>query len=123
MNEESLASLREEVSKLKKKLGVATVIGIIFGSGGLFGFVKWISTDRQLIVVETRLKTVETEIMKYGALSTAYTEQKKRIDSGVYNSSPELLRDAEERLDALEQRMRESEEIIYTVEEEQPAIF
>jgi len=72
---EDLSEIRKEIQALKKNLKLVSVLGVLLGSGGLFGFYQWFDADRELVIAETRAKTLETEVLKYNTLAADYASK------------------------------------------------
>lgn len=110
MSEELVNSLKKEVDVLKKKLGAAAIIGLLLGGGGLFGVVKYIATDGKLTIAETRLKTVESEVMKLNALTTIYEREKDKLNTAQIDNLPqESIEKIKIRVEELEKNILDTE--------------
>jgi len=75
--------LRNQLSSLKKKLGLVTLLGILFGGGGLFGAYKWYDSERRLTATQIRQNTIESEIKKNEALNKHYSQQIMELEAKI----------------------------------------
>ena len=93
MSRNNVAALRKEVESLKRKLGVAAIVGLLIGGGGVFSILKWVVADRELTSAQTRLTQLEAEVLKHSVLTEILEkneeELKRDIDAKVV-SQPEI---------------------------------
>ena len=96
-------ALKNEIESLKRKLGIAVIISIAFGGGGIFGAYKWIDSDRELTATKIRQNTIQSEIAKNEALNRHYTQQIVELEALITKKDTNLkqMRKAKYKLEEL----------------------
>ena len=104
--------LKKEITDLKKKLSAITMMGVIFGGGGIFGVYKWVDSDRKLTATEIRQNTIQTEIVKNEALNKVYSKEINELKILIDSKSTDLeeLNKAKKRLLELQEQQKKSNE-------------
>jgi len=100
---DDVEKLNKEVSFLKKKLEVVTLLGLIFGGGGLFGVYKWYDSERKLTATEIRQNTIQSEITKNEALNRHYSNQTTELEATINKKGTTLkkLEESQKRLQTI----------------------
>jgi hypothetical protein len=95
-----IEELKKENSSLKKKIGVIAILTVIFGGSGVFGFYKWLDSERELTATQIRQNTLQSEIAKNEAMNKNFDLQISNLENLINKKGLELeeLRKAKESL-------------------------
>lgn len=107
-SDDRVAKLEAEVSSLRSRLTLATVLGVLVGSGGLFGLYKWVAIERSAQELAYHKTEMEMINAAFDAAAESYKRTQEQLDALASSErAPEGSKTAQPILDLEAKRRHE----------------